>query len=277
MKTIVTHLSPDLDSVVCCWLIKKYIPGWRKAEIMFVSSGSTLKNQSADSNPEIIHVDTGYGKFDHHHLSENTSASKLILDFLKHKKYINKKDFPALERLIELVSFVDNFGECQLPDASNDFYDLGIHQIIEGLKNIFIDNIKIFEFGFTLIEAVLVILKKKILAEKEIKNGYIFKSIWGDSLALETTNDESVHLAQKLGFVLVIRKDPEKGWVRIKVRPDSKFGLEKVYTKVKTIDPKANWFFHASRRMLLNGSGKNPDVIPSHLSLKKIIEIVKGI
>jgi len=277
MKTIITHLSPDLDAITSCWLIKKYLPGWSKPEIKFVSSGSTFNDQPPDSNPEIMHVDTGYGKFDHHHLSEKISASGIIFNFLKQKKLPNKKDQLALERLIELVTFIDNFGECQLPDPANDFYDLGIHQVVEGFKNISFDNLQVVQFGFSLVEAVFVVIKKKIKAEKEIENGFVFNSHWGKSLALETKNDESVHLAQKLGYALVIRKDPEKGWVRIKLRPDCKTGLEDIFRKVSAIDPKADWFFHASKRMLLNGSGKNPNVTPSRLSLKKIIELVKQI
>jgi len=254
MKIVVTHLSIDFDAITSIWLIKKYLPGWLKAEIKFVEAGKLYKNQPADSHSDIIYVDTGLGKFDHHQSAQYLSASKLVFDFLKEKKHLNKKDIDALERLINLVTFIDNFLECNLPNPSDDFYDLALPQIINGLKNRIGDDLKTINLSFELLDAVFYTFKKKIMAEKEIKRGFIFTSCWGKSLALESKNEEAVRLAQKLGYSLVVRKDLEKGWVRIKLRPDCRKGLDKIYNKVSLIDPKADWFFHASKMMLLNGS-----------------------
>ncbi len=55
MKTIVTHLSPDLDAIASCWLIKKYLTDWDSAEIRLVPAGTTLNNEPPDDNKEIIH------------------------------------------------------------------------------------------------------------------------------------------------------------------------------------------------------------------------------
>ena len=277
MKTILTHLSVDLDSIACCWLIKKFMPGWSKAEIKFLPASTNYKNNLPDSNPDILYVDTGLGKFDHHQYPKYLSATKLVFDYLKKEKNIKVKDETTLIRLVDLITLIDNFGECKLPNPSDDFYDLGMHQIIEGLKNKFSDDLQTTEFSFNLLDCLFFILKKKIDAEKEIKKGFIFNSQFGKSLAMETKNEEAVRLAQKLGYFLVIRRDPIKGWIRIKVRPDCKIGLDSVYKKILTLDSKASWFFHVSKKMLLNGSSQNPNVIPSRLSLKKIIEIVKEI
>ncbi|KKT31227.1 MAG: Carboxyl-terminal protease [Candidatus Nomurabacteria bacterium GW2011_GWD1_44_10] len=47
--------------------------------------------------------------------------------------------------------------------------------------------------------------------------------------------------------------------------------------QILKIDKKGSWFFHISEHMLLNGSSGNPKLVPTSLSLNKIIEIVKSI
>jgi nanoRNase/pAp phosphatase (c-di-AMP/oligoRNAs hydrolase) len=66
MKILVTHFSPDLDAISSCWLIKRYLPDWHTASIKFVPAGQTFENKPVDSVSNIIHVDTGLGRFDHH-------------------------------------------------------------------------------------------------------------------------------------------------------------------------------------------------------------------
>ncbi len=97
----------------------------------------------------------------------------------------------------------------------------------------------------------------------------------GKGIGLETINDQSVKLSQKLGFAIAVRKDPRKGYVRIKARPDSGIDLTKTYEQLKKMDPSATWFLHASLKMLLNGSVKNPKMRPSTLSLSAIISVLE--
>ena len=80
-----------------------------------------------------------------------------------------------------------------------------------------------------------------------------------------------------MGFSLVIRRDPEKGGVRIKTHPLTEFSLKKLHQKILKLDKKGSWYFHPSGRLLLNGSSKNPTLTPTSLTLNKIIEIVKSV
>jgi len=56
-----------------------------------------------------------------------------------------------------------------------------------------------------------------------------------------------------MGFLLVVRKDPRKGYVRIKLRPTSSesddLDLTPAYEKLHKIDPKATWFLHVSKKI----------------------------
>src|SRR3989338_7918963 len=277
MKTIVTHLSPDLDAIASVWLVKKFLTGWEKAQIKLVPTGTTLDNNLPDSNKDIIHVDTGLGKFDHHQTNEYSSATKLVYKYLLKEDLIDVKDIKPIEKIVEYVNSTDHFAEVFYFEPDSDRYDFMIRQLVDGLKVINRDETKFIEIIFQLLEAVSIVFKNKISAEEEIKNGFVFRSYLGKSLAIETKNEETVKLALKKGFSLVIRRHPEAGFTRIKTLPDKKLSLKPVYEKIIKIDKKGSWFFHISGHMLLNGSSGNPKLIPTPLSLNKIIEIIKSV
>lgn len=277
MKTIVTHLSPDLDAIASVWLIKKYLTGWDSAQIKLVPSGTTLDDQLPDSNKNVIHVDTGLGKFDHHQINEYVSATKLVYKYLLKEDLIDSKDIKPIEKIVEYVNSTDHFAEVFYFEPDSDRYDFMIRQLVDGLKVINREEIKLIEIIFQLLEAVLIVFKNKLSAEDEIKNGFVFQSYLGKSLAIETKNEETIKLALKKGFSLVIRRHPDAGFTRIKTLPDKKLSLKPVYEKIIKIDKKGSWFLHISGHMLLNGSSGNPKLIPTSLSLNKIIEIVKSI
>lgn len=276
MKYIVTHFSPDLDAITSCWLVKKYFPGWQNAKIKFVSAGSTLNNLPADSNLNILHVDTGLGKFDHHQTDSFTCSAKKIFQYLIKKNLIKKKSLKeALSIIIDYVNQIDHFLEVNFYQPTSNIYDFCLHQLIEGLKPVLNNEEKLMELGFKLLDSALQILTKKINAKEEIKKGLIFESFWGKTLALESRNEEAVKLALKMGFNLVIRRDPKRKIIRIKLHPNSKNDLTPLFQKIINLDKKGDWFLHSSKKMLLNGSSKNPDLKPTSLSLLKIIEIIK--
>lgn len=277
MKIIVTHRSVDLDCITACWLIKRFLPGWIEAEIEYIDAGSTKDNKSPDSSDSIIHVDTGFGKFDHHQVNDYSSASGLVLKYLSVNNHILTKSEKPLERLVDMVTKLDHFDEVNFPDANLDRYDFMIHQIIEGLKGVLGKDNKITETGFILLDAIFQIFKNKVKAEEAIKKGFVFHSRFGKSLMMESQNEEAMKLALKSGYCLAARKDPVRGNIRIKTLPGEKFDLTPVYEKIKLLDKKGTWFFHISRNMLLNSSSKNPNFIPSSLSTKKLIEIIKNI
>lgn len=278
MKIIVSHMSPDIDSIASIWLIKRFLPDWSTAEIKFVPAGSTLNNAPVDNNPNIIHVDTGMGKFDHHQTNKYTSATQLVFEFLKKNNYIKKKYLIPLERMVLLINDFDHFGEIFFPDPDNDRYEFMIHKIIEGgLKSILKDDSKIVEVIFPILDATFNIFIKKNQAEEELKKAFIFQSKWGKSLVLESKNEETIKLALKKNYQLVAKKNPEKGDIRIKIIPKKKISLKPLYEKIIKIDKKATWFLHISGSMLLNSSSKNPNFIPSKLTINQLIKLIKSV
>ncbi len=278
MKTIVAHLSVDLDAVLGIWLLKRFRPGWKDAQLKFVPAGETLDSRPVDEDPDIIHVDTGLGMFDHHQIKDvNLSAAKLVFDYLVKNKHIKTHDQEPLSRIVDFTVQIDNFKEIFFPEPTSDIYDFSLYQIIEGLKGIIIADEERCELSFKLLDAVLQTFRNKVRAEEEIQQGLIFQSHWGKSLAIETSNEEALRLALLLGFKLVVRKDPERGNIRVKTRPGEGLDLTPLYQKLKEADLQATWFFHISKTMLLNGSSKDTKSVPSSLTLKKVVEIIKKI
>lgn len=278
MKIIVTHISVDLDAATSAWLIRRYLPQWNEAELKFVSAGTTLENMSPDSNPDIIHVDTGLGQFDHHHIEDrNLCAAKLVLNFLYQNHHILDTDYEALERLMKFVILDDNFADVYLPNPDDDVYDFGLHRIIDGLKRSLKDDVERCDVIFKMLDACLMVLKMKIRAEKEITQGYTFTSSFGKSLALDSENESVIKLALKKGYEFVLLFYSNDNTYRIKTLPSKKYDLTPLYEAIKKVDGKATWFLHISKNMLLNGSSKRPDSVPSSLPLKSVIEIIKNL
>lgn len=300
MRRIVTHKSCDLDAISSVWLIKRFYPNWDGAAVEFVNAGEGLEgHKQCDAGDfskaiekidgvETIHVDTGLGSLDHHQTSDNNvCAASLTLKFVLNNpessllKHAVKRE--AIERIIELVIDDDHFQEIYYPSPSHDIYELGLVAIIQGRKLIYQkDDEGLVNFIMECLDALLHNFETKIWAEREIKEkGIEFESKWGKALGIETINDETLKTAQMLGYRLVVRKDPTGGFVRIKAVPDKRgegslnIDLTGSYEKLKEMDPEATWFLHVSKRMLLNGTSKNPDMKNSKLSLQQVIDVLK--
>lgn len=299
MKIIVTHSAPDLDAVTSVWLIKRFLQGWKEAEVKFVPAGSKLANsklQIADSgtgNPiekigedEVIHVDTGLGPLDHHQtFSDKVCGASLTWDFVREKGQMFEDESTsdkiqtreeAISRMINVVVDDDHFKDVFRQDPTADFYDFMLTDILDGLKLQKPNEDGLYvNFVSECLDAILHNFENKIWAEREIKeNGKIFESRFGKAIAFETINDDVVKLSQKMGYALAIRKDPRKGYVRIKASPKFDVDLTSVYEQLKKTDPDATWFLHVGKKMLLNGTPKNPKMIPTKLSLAQIINVL---
>ncbi len=275
MKTIVTHLSPDIDAITSVWLLRRYLPEWDNAQVAFVNAGDTQGGKAPDDDPDIIHVDTGFGRFDHHDTDEHVSASMRVLEFLIEEKHVYANHKHVLERLIDVVTDIDHFKEGTIEGAGDDFYDLYITSILYGFRNMTTDDTEIVHFGSQMIEAAFYSLQQKVRAEKEIELGMIFESKWGKSLALETTNTHPCWVALKQGFQLVVMKHSKRGNVRVMKLPDIGETFEELYDALAKKDPWASWFYHSSGSMIINGSGIKPDAVPSKLTLRQVVNLLK--
>jgi len=283
-KLIVTHHAPDIDAIGATWLLKKFdFENYANANISFVNPGEKISATAANilgfSLEQVTHVDTGLGKFDHHQperAHQKVSATSLVFEYLCQTKPELKTD-RSLKSMIEYIVDIDHFGDIHWPDPANLRYNFMIHELIRGAEYSDPHNDESqLHFGFTCLDNLYAVLKQhhkaaEILAEK----AKAFSAGEYDCLALETRNDDTIKLALKQGYELVIRKDPERGHIRIKARPDSQIELKPLYEKIITVDQNGTWFYHNSGKMLLNGSHKHHNQTPSPLSVTQVIELVK--
>ena len=196
MKTIVAHIGPDLDAIASIWLVKTYFPGWEEAMLAFVPAGNTLGGKPPDNDPEVIHVDTGFGKYDHHQTDADTCAALLVYEEVKKTHGAD----PAMERLLSVVNDIDHFREVFFPNPTADFWELGLVTQIDGWRLLYADNpMNIVDLGMQGLDGICKTFQNKVWAERELKEkGVEFETQWGKGIGVETSNDECVHLAQKL-------------------------------------------------------------------------------
>jgi len=300
MKIIVTHTSPDWDAISSVWLIKRYLAGWQEAEVRFVPAGTRLFQESGfkyeredpiekRGEDEIIHVDTGLGPLDHHQTQDTSvSAASRTWDYVRSQVKESGDTFTqqhtdALSRVVKFVVETDHFREVFWDDAAADYHEFTLLGLLEGYKQIYPNqDSKYVDFGFECLHAMTATFENRIWAEKEIEEkGIAFETRFGKAMGFETINDTVLKLAQKMGYVMVVRKDPRKGYVRIKTLPvngeNKGADLTLAYEQLKKIDPDATWFLHVSKKMLLNGTPKNPKMRPTKLKLNDIISVLTSV
>ncbi len=275
-KTIVTHLSPDFDGIPAIWLLKKFHPEFTSAKVAFVPVGdATYNNEPVDSNPDVVHVDCGMGKFDHHQTDAFTCGAKLVYEWLVGEGYV--KDDKALERLVEIVTQLDHgWDTYKWSEKADDRHEFMVHNVLTGFKilNPKQDE-KYVEWGLSVLDAIYKLLQLKVEAEREIREGIHFETRWGRGVAVYTANDTILDVAIKNDYALVARKDPHKGYLRITGSNNFNVDLSHAYEMFKKADPSATWFLHASKVLLRNGSTRNPTMKPTKLTIEEVVEVLK--
>ncbi len=299
MKIIVTHMSPDWDAITSVWLLKKYLAGWDHAKVAFVPAGQRFKNGELrvengetiekSGEDEIIHVDTGLAPLDHHQTQDTTvSAASLTWDYVREQiakthETLTPVHDEAVSRVVTFVVETDHFKEVFWQDPAADYHEFTLLGLLDGLKYEKQNQDAFYvDFGIQCLNAMVADFENRIWAEKEIaEKGVKFETRFGPGMGFETLNDTVLKLAQKMGYVLVVRKDPRKGYIRIKTIPSTteKKGIDLTlaYEQLKKIDPDATWFLHVSKKMLLNGTPKNPKMVPTKLGLHDILKVLEKI
>lgn len=279
MKKIFTHINPDTDAIAGAWLIKKFLPGWEEAEIGFVeASDSIVANEVVDANPDVLYVDVGRGKLDHHQTGTYLSATSLCWQFIKdlrRNQPVAQHEQQAVEELIEVVTQIDNGYDLSWEEVNTARYQFQLHTILSGLRGLGKSDEELLAFGFDALDAVLLNIRGKERALEDLNNGIEFTTPWGKGIAVTSGNKSVLWVGEAKGYVVVVKKDKEKGAVEIYSRFDSNVDLTKAYNKFKEMDPESDWFLHASRKLLLNQASVNPNMRPTKLTLNQIIEVLK--
>lgn len=116
--TIITHESPDLDAMLCCYLLRKYgnkrYPEINTALISFYPAGCLPEGKTVEALEKegIVVVDMGGGRLDTHPDGQFLRAEKLFLSAANLvAEEIGVADKPSLRHLLEFVRLHDSMGK----------------------------------------------------------------------------------------------------------------------------------------------------------------------
>lgn len=278
-KTLVTHKNPDLDAITSLWLFIRFDQShYGDAHLEFIPASTTYKNLPVDSDPDVVHVDVGYGRFDHHMPGGyETCASKLVYEHLVAQGLVAPSD-TAIRQMVDFSLAIDRFEDSSWDEPLAIRYAYTLHEVIPALHTLAVmDNEAVARYVFIYLDGVYQRLKQVVKAEEEIKGGVEFSWEKGRGIALLSGSSEAIKIAQKQGFSLVILKHPDYGHMRIKAVPEKNIDLTPLYDKILKHDRPDQWFLHPSKQMLLNGSDKSSPKEPTHLGIDEVVALVKEV
>jgi hypothetical protein len=277
-KIIVTHLHPDLDAIMSTWLLVRFDQSrYGDAAFAFVPAGTTYKNAPVDLDPDVVHTDVGFGRFDHHQPgAPKTCASELVYTELVEHGLVSVTDM-ALKRMVEHVLAIDHFQDCFWPEAAEARFAFTLSEIVPALHRLQIyDNEAVLRMTYSYLDGVYQRLKDIEKSTADIQNGEVFETVWGMTVAVVTGADDVSKVAQKMGYALVVTQDPIKGYIKLKLRPGTTPNLDVIYAKIHALEPDS-WFYHNSGLMLFSGTDKGATRKPTQLTLPEVVELVKGV
>jgi hypothetical protein len=244
------------------WILRRW-GGLDHAVLRFVPAGTTLNDMPVDSDPAIIHVDTGNGQFDHHMTADTSlSAAELV------RRTVAAED-AVLERMVDVITLLDH-ARAEGGTAPN------LLDLIEGL-NLLHPNAPeaVATTTFVNLDAWHAREAKQSRLEAAFDNRIEFDTPWGFGIAMESEDGGSSRLAFRAGAVLYIYRDG-KGNLGIVARSRSAVDLTQVLQDLRRIDPDADWYLHPSKRLLVCGTPKAPPRTPSRLSLDELVGVLRG-
>lgn len=269
-KTLITHINPHLDDIAAIWLFKKFHPEFKEAKIEFISQSQTDKIAGTETENKIF-FGIGKGRFDEHKGNIGDCATSLVWKDAKAEGLIPKDqfEFKAFEVLISWVTLIDT---AQMPPG--DFDEFGVGVFIRSYGNSSKDSLSTANLGEEILDRILRVLIRKQKALSDFEKRIEINSPFGKGVAVESDYVDQ-ELAYRKGFQLAIIKGQKRRSTSITAPATSTLDLTPVYLKLSQADPKASWFLHHAKKMVLNGVSSAPDVKRTTLSLNQIIEIVR--
>jgi hypothetical protein len=235
------------------------------ADLQFVPAGTTLHNLATDSNPRVIHVDTGGGRFDHHQrASRELCAAELV------RRAIRPND-RALQRIVNQVCRIDN-----AVAIGNDNGFFNINALIAGYNLLYPNRPHhVAQAMFPNLDAWYEHEARQIRLEEAFARRLEFDTQWGLGIAMESEDGASSKLAYSHGAILYAYRDGH-GWMGIAAQSRSRVDLSPVYQGLRVVDYDADWYLHPNKRLLLCGTAKAPPRTPSRLTLPQLVRVIQG-
>ena len=261
-SVIVAHLAPDLDCIAAIWIFKRF-GGATDVQLQFVPSGTTLNNQPVDSDPHVVHVDTGNGRYDHHQRHVRTlSAAELV------RRNVASYDV-ALERIIRQVTSIDNA-------TATDRQGCDLGMLADSFNLLYEDDpSRVVELMLPNLDAWYAHEQRQLLLNESFANRIEFHSPWGRGVAMQSLYGGSSVMAYRGGAVLYVYREELHGWMGVAAQARSNADLTSLADQLAVIDADAQWYLHPSKRLLLCGTAKAPVTRTSRLSLREMVTVIE--
>ncbi len=264
----VTHEMPDTDAMVCLWFIKHLIaaPAGRDMDWRFVRSGERLPIVDG-TGFNVIHVDTGFGKFDQHSLQMERGSSFQLL-----AEHFGYADEPGIRELVELTRATDNVekvdpcslhyffkglrGTVKTEDGTKPDWDVILHHVFVALSSLHSHHCMVAKGDDN--------FKAKAKVE-ELRNGV--------KLCVNLFQDIHQEAAFRAGVNVVVWCKKKKGKMLVGVQSDglrlgnlcAAFRLAEAQARninltaseinqLGTLERQPTWFAHRSNKLILAGS-----------------------
>lgn len=279
-KILVTHIYPHLDEICAFWLFKRFggslyaNAGYRFVPISEKREINTLDGKSVDSNSDLIHIGIAGGRFDEHVRDggRRISSATLVRDFLKKQKGYPKNNLTrrAINMMVDYVAGEDN-GETHVSPRSS----FRLQSILYGawMMNGKTD-LSVVKFGMQMLDYIFTRLLQDAQFEIDWKKRIEFKTRWGKAVAIKTSSLDIDGLVYSKGFSLLLTLDPKENYRMFRASPTSAVNLTKTAQYLKKYDPKAHWYLHQSKKLLISGGNLAPYVALSRLTLNDMIKAI---
>jgi len=279
-KILVTHIFPHLDEICAFWLFENF--GGKEfagVSYRFISISEvrtkTYGGKPVDTDPSVVHIGVAGSRFDEHVRDGKAriSSASLVRDFLKTKKSYPKDKLMrhAIDMLVDYVTGEDNGETHVLPKSS-----FRLQSVIYGAwmtdKN---NTLSVVRFGIQMLDYLFTRLIQDAQFEIDWKKRIEFKTKWGRAVALATETSDTDGLIYSRGFGLAITLDPKEHYRMYRASPSSKVDLTKSHERLQQVDPKAHWYLHQSKKLIISGGSLAPKVKLSKLTLKQMIKAVR--
>ncbi len=264
---LVTHHRPHIDDICGMWLLARFWKPRSAPVFRFVSSSERGPTDSTE-----LWIGVGRGKFDEHKGDIGESATTLVYQFLLEAEVsFSSVQKAALDGLVRWVRDED----------------VGLHDAVENrafsiaamLRSHFDlhghDSAVLVEFGFTLLDDIFAAMMNSETLSADWQKRAEFASIWGRAVGVESAAYGVDDFAYQQGFPLLVLLNPVRSFRAYRAAARSSVDLTETYEALKRVEPKADWYLHHSRKLLICGSDVAPDSHLSKLTLQDLIRAVQ--
>jgi hypothetical protein len=294
VRAIVTHPTPDLDALLCVYLLRRYgeprIEGVGECPLQFMSPNEVEEAGGAEALEErgYLLVDLGGGRFDNHPRPGSdgdldASAAELVAD------HLGVRGEGELSKILAFCARQDLKGE-SLRSRDPVDHAVALPAIIEGANQLHpTDSAAVYAMLEPVLDAIIATERGWYDALRDAEQAMRAEVGGAAVLGMESASKAAARAGRYSGADLLVVRYLPHGHVAFTARrqgPLRTMTLDGLAARVRRAEAEmqglppsgdlravgmhGGWFLHQSRRILNKGSPKAPDVPITVLDLSQL-------